>query len=178
MLYTNRCLEFNTNKRGEKVLELSSIYGQFIAIGVDRNINPQISLVDRKFHKYLSIEQYAPERFRLINEKDDDIYIILDTSEYKNFNCKSTVEIPVDSNAFEVAKNYHMTSRNGKCEWNILVLKWKKQETNSVLKWKDTAGVIHYITINPKGRLFHINQHKMEKIVNKDITKVKFKSLI
>lgn len=179
MLYTNTALEFNTNRRGDNVLEISSLYGHFISIGVDRNINPAITFVDRKFHKYLSIDEYTKERFRLINKKDDDIYIVLDTSKYKNFNCNSVIEVPEGTNDFTVLKNYHMVSRNNKCQWNIVILKWNKNKLlNSVLRWKDTSGIIHYITINSKGHLFHINQHKMERIVDKNIVNTKFKSLI
>ena len=43
MLYTNRCLEFNKFK-GKKVLEISSLYGQFISINVDKNMTDKIHI--------------------------------------------------------------------------------------------------------------------------------------
>ena len=178
MLYTNRCLEFNKFK-GKKVLEISSVYGQFISINVDKNMTDKIHTVDRKFYNCLTLTEIGNGKLRLDNKKDDDLYIILDTSEYKNFNCNSTIEVPEDCEAFDIIKNYSMQNRSGRCKWNILILKFNpNKNNNSIIKWKDTAGQINFITIDKKGHLYHINKHKMENFVKTDINDVKFKSLI
>ena len=178
MLYTNRCLEFNKFK-GKKVLEISSLYGQFISINVDKNMTDKIHTVDRKFYNCLTLTSIGEGKLRLDNKKDDNLYIILDTSEYKNFNCSSTIEVPENCEAFDVIKNYSMQNRSGSCKWNILILKFNKEKNvNSIIKWKDTAGGINYITIDQKGRLHRVNDYKI-KLINKfNIDDMKFKSLI
>ena len=178
MLYTNRCLEFNKFK-GRKVLELSSIYGQFISINVDRNMTDKIHTVDRKFYNCLTLTEIGEGKLRLDNKKDDNLYIVLDTSEYKNFNCSSKVEIPEDCEAFKVIKNYSMQNRSGYCHWNILIIKYNpKKNKNAIIKWKDTAGGINFITIDKKGHLHRASDYKMNNVSKIDVKNIKFKSLL
>ena len=183
MLYTNKTLEFTTNKRGEKVLELNSLYGQFISIAVDRNINPNIKSVERKFHKYLTIKEICEGRFRLENKKDDEIYLVIDTLEYKNFNSDTFIQFPEGHNYFKLLKNIKMTDRAGKRKWNIVILKWIKPksttvdgkikyEEDSIIKYKDTSGTVKYIVIDNKGRLHHTNEYKMKLTRGEEETKM------
>lgn len=156
MLFSNLSLEISLNKRGERVLELCTLYNNCISMQIDRGLNKAITYVGNRFHNKLSLKEFVPGKFRLVNKEDNDIYIILDTLDYKIFNQSAAVNMITDN--FEILRDFHMSSRNTKIKWNIMVLKVKdvNRETPSILEYITTCGDKKYIVID-KGRLHHLN---------------------
>ena len=158
MLFTNKCLEISHDKRGNRVLELSNIYNNCISLGVDRHMNDKIKYVNNCFHKHLSLAEFGDNRFRLMNQDDDDIYIILDTLEYKVFTTSAKVNF-LDDN-FQILRKFNMTNRSNKVAWDIMIIKVKNKDTDkpTVLEYMDTASNKKYIVVKD-GRLTHYNKY-------------------
>lgn len=156
-IYSNVCLEMNYNKRNEKVLELNTLYNNCISLQVDRNLNPAITFVNNCFHKHLSLKEFVPGKFRLVNEDDNDIYIILDTLEYKNFNVSAKVNFITDN--FKVLRKFNMSNRTGKVKWDIFIIKVKNpfSSNTDIIEYIDTSGSKKYIVLKD-GILHHYNR--------------------
>lgn len=158
MLFSNLSLEISLNKRGERVLELSTLYNNCISLQVDRNLNSKIQFVKNCFHKHLTLKEFADQKYRLVNEEDDDIYIILDTLDYKIFNQSSKINFISDN--FEILRNFHMCNRSHKFYWDLRILKVKdpKKDGISILEYVTTSGEKKYIVID-QGKLKHLNRY-------------------
>lgn len=149
MLYTNVVLEFSKNSKMEKVLELSNTYGFFVSLKTQENMNEQIKFLAPKFHRLITLKE-VDGKLNVFNEKDDDIYIILDLYDYKNFKENAALS-EAEKNHFKILKNFSHHNRNNDCKWNTVILKYTgKKEDLSILRYKTTGGKINYIVVEPE----------------------------
>lgn len=144
MLYTNRGLEIIENENDRK-LELINMYDKKVLIPIDKRVSDKLLMVQGKFHKFLSLEE-DNGNLKLVNRKDNDLYLILDLLDYKCFQRNSVLLTLKGDTGFETLRYFRTNNRCNRCTWGLHVLKAPKREF-SILKIFTTSGTEKYLTI-------------------------------
>ncbi len=167
MLYTNRGLEI-IKKGDDRILEILDMYGNRLEeIYIDKKVSNQLISVQGKLHENLSLK-VDNNKITLVNEKDDNIYVILDLLDYKCFQRNSVLLKLKGDTGFDTIKYFRTSNRCDRCKWGLHILKAPKREF-SILKMYSTSGSEKYLTIYKTFIMLHSKESLLKYINNYNI---------
>lgn len=175
MIYTNKELEIAKNEKGGKVIELSSLYGTQVCFGIDNKITDYINKIDDKFHRFLTVTKTKEGFVMITNKKDDDLYLILDTLDYKYFDTNGRIYATSEDSFGEVVLTVTTHNRSNTCNWELSIFKVKNKKDVNLFKMQLTSGLVKYVSIYNGFVMLH-NENTLRKYfetINKEMPDVK-----
>lgn len=174
MLYTNVELEIVESSKG-RVVELIDIYGHKLdEIKLDNKISNKLISINDKLHDNLSIHVDENNRINIVNEYNDDIYVILDLLDYKCFRKNSILLKSKDDKKItneNIIRYYRTSDRSGKCKWAIHIFKLPRRDF-TVLKMITTSGKERYL-VNYNSTVSILSKEELKDYTYKNNIKYK-----
>lgn len=178
MLYTNKVLE-TIKDEGRSKVEISSLYGKEESLILDSRISDYLHQIDDKFHKNLTIVKTKQGYLMVSNRKDDALYLVLDTLDYKHFRNLGNVSIPKENrDEYKIIYSNILNNRANTCSWSNIIVKVEDLTKLHTFQLQFTSGRVAYLTIydghvkmhNEKGLIAYLSVIGKEVDINNMIS--------
>jgi uncharacterized protein YneR len=144
MLFTNKDLEL-VERYGQLTAELNPLYKNGLFIGADLVREDGQDYIRHNFSRNLTIEVNG-NHLDIVEREDDNLYIIIDTTEYRFFNNHGTVyKLEKDEDTLCLFDFTVSVNKSHTCKADVVIFKAPKY---ALYKIVTTSNRVSYMLIN------------------------------